>query len=338
MTTLDHTEPLWAPSARPRFVIGDPENDDGRVRLLEVGQLGNPVRGAPQLKELSYADLLHSHNEGPATIVLGENGGGLSTLVSRVLRWLRRNVDNYRWRRVVCDLVKPLRLEQELLAASPQKWFASDTELGYAEGNGSKVVLLLEHLQRYTVEDVRSIAPKIRARFEFDRDFGLLMVGEDPFLFVADDELFSPIASVANVYRMPWWSVDEVRQAAKTEITREVAEACIAWTGGQPTLTQDFLLAAQERELPLDEVGYQIVGLQPSSVSNWLPVLRKLCGKQECREIVRALVAGQHFEHAQMPAAGHPLFLAGWMCWTDEARWHMPRCHRHWAREVLLGG
>lgn len=338
MTTPDHPEPLWAPSARPRFVIGDPENDDGRVRLLEVGQLGNPVRGAPQLKELSYADLLRNHTEGPATIVVGENGGGLSTLVSRVLRWLRRNTEDYQWRRVVCELVEPLRLEQELVASSPKTWVASETELGYAEGNGNKVVLLLEHLQRYAPEDVRSIAAKIRARFEVDRDFGLLLVGEDPNLFVADGELFSAIASVANVYRMPWWTVDEVEHAKEIEVTTAVAQACIAWTGGQPTLTQEFLLAAKGSELPLDEVGYQIVGLQPSSVTSWLPVLRKLCGKQECREIVRALVAGQKFEHANMPAAGHPLFLAGWMCWTDEGRWHMPLCHRHWAREVLLGG
>lgn len=340
-TAKKTTQPERTPLLEFRFA--HPGQLDSAA-LLKVCERGNPLRTRPESHTYPFDRLILS--EAPATIILGEVGSGRSTLLRAVDGWLARQ-STIQWARAECDLLDASAL-YGLLGNMTSGWDGVAKHLTAQGGKGSRRLLILEHLNHYDPESITKIAARLRALFETRHELELLIFDNEPLLYAPDgDDSSSEIATVSDVYRLPWWTADQIRRpVGKPEIAESAAAACIEWTGGQPVLTQAFLAEASRKHpgtvsdiaKDLQHAGERVLARPPAQQVHWQAELRKLCQKAERLAVVRALVAGQCFKHHHLPADADPLFLAGWMCWTPVREWHMPLCHRAWAREVVLGG
>lgn len=328
----------WDEAAAPRYLV-ETTDDDQQVLLIPIGERGSRRHGAPNTIAKQFRELLNAKVHLPAVIVLGEAGSGRSTLLRSFVAWIDLQ-PRLNWCRVDCDIIDPEKLYDALGKSSPGVWdeeAVSSARFGAAPDPEAHRVVLLEHLNHYDDRWSNLIATRLRGRFEADQDFELVIVGDDPLVY-EQERAFSTIASVSDLYRLPWWNASQIERAmGATSDAARIAETCIKWTGGQRTLTQLFLKAAEPLDIDdIDDAGEQLTREAPPIATRWKDGLRHLCRDEERREVTRALVRGQTFRANKFPSAGYPLFLAGWIKWSDEEGWHMPLCQRDWARRVVL--
>jgi hypothetical protein len=177
--------------------------------------------------------------------------------------------------------------------------------------------------------------------------------------------LTSSILARGVAFRLPHFDPDELakwvetltakvrldeRKNSKTFDALQLGNKAKRWIGGQPLLTHNFFVQAEEIlhqdakvsfSNAFDEAGAFLRDHRPHMVTYWIKQLEAIQKERpEARKLLRAYAAGStknpQSRSEDFPDADVDLFLAGWVGINDEKRWGIrSACHAEWVREVL---
>ena len=306
--------------------------------------------------------LMPSALERKPIVVLGEAGSGLTSLV----QWMGETAapggadgDAYSAKFVRLDaslipagatevdanveLVGQLADEVATLPASAKKasHLASALRM-WADSRPEEHILLLDGVEGLPRDAAERLFAQLRGLVEEQRlaALRLVVISETEQRLAAG--AFSSFIAVSDVFRTPMLTDAEIESlwrkwGRKTPGGRDVAAACLAWTGGQPLLVQTYLHRLFEGA-KLADIGPTLEARPPSSLRRWQTRLAAVTrGSALLRRKMQAYVAGQSESSERVDADIEPLFVAGWIRQDEETgRWGIrSRAHAAWALKPL---
>lgn len=164
-------------------------------------------------------------------------------------------------------------------------------------------------------------------------------------LLLTHDDLFASARRVAPhaLLRMPSLNLGDI--AALTSGNRDVARACLEWSGGQPLLATTYLAA--RAELPataspggLKEFEADLMERPPLAMREWMADLAGiLVANPAIRLTVSSFVRDDVLPEHALRSEMLPLVVSGWLTKCrlrdGEIRWGFSSARRHFGRQVL---
>jgi hypothetical protein len=329
-----------------------------QYRLERVSDSGGSFR-VPERGEVS---LLTRDGLPPFSIVVGEEGSGLSTFRN----WLS-------------GASSEAETAEGSKRAAPWRSVGMGEALKIlAEGDsaGGPVRLILDRRREAFKEfggQVAELAALID-RYEMSESWQIVCITSDVEA-IQEDLVFSSLASRGTIYRVPHFDpgvVGEGGEASDGELEHWVmalvdsvghralspqqrgAAAVLAkrWTGGQPSLTHLFFrrCADRLRDLPNLELlsAFESIGdalrTNPPQIArrHWAAGLRAVLKRRpESADLMLRYIAGQTkvLGEDDFPPVDVELFMIGWVGYNHNQQWGIrSACHRQWARAVISGG
>lgn len=207
---------------------------------------------------------------------------------------------------------------------------------------GPPVLVVVEDLSDF--EGLPSFLAALRGALE-NRDFSrmrFVIIGRDERLF--DTEPYSAFLKVARMYRTSFLTRSECeilwrqkRSGTLQGDPKEIAKACLHWTGGHPLLATQYLEHVKDGK-PVEEAGRLLTSQRHYALPQWQSNLKGLLtARQRLVPVLERYLGGRLEPAGSVNDAILPLFLSGWIRYDDDERvWRITSaCHVDWAQEVL---